>query len=331
MVTPMFAGLLCLILAVQPAQGIEIVNIRAFDNASTNQINEFSTSNVVQLGILMNTKDENIREIKVGKQTARQDPGSQSSWVIDNYILKPGVNKISATATDKDGKTHKKDISIHYLDITVPGAKYYIENIASSNRIKVFNNNLNLEIPKNTYMMWKKAPAPDQSLTFEIIERPAIRPGPQYSYVSDVYLVTARSTQFNLINPGQLTLKYDPQISNLTATNLTVFYSSLPSSPHVSLRLPLARNMGGLVDTGAKTIAVPFAKNGFGYYVVVHAMGDFRDFEAGKTVDLQWSRPYVLTLWAKGIMTPLTAYSNGKPVEPGYFGLASADRRTKPY
>ncbi|MEW5954771.1 MAG: S-layer homology domain-containing protein [Bacillota bacterium] len=320
-----FPGLLWLVLAVPPAQGIEVINIKAFDHQS-GQGAEYITSNVVELGILLNTKSDNVKEVKVGSQTARQALDSDYSWVIDKYVLKPGQNKITAAATDNSGKTHKKDTTVHYLDLAVPGARYYVENIYAAGRLKLFNNTLNVELPKNTYVIWKNAPAPDQSLTFELIRRPSVRPGPQHAYVSNVCKVAAYSNQFTLMNPGRLSLSYDPQISKLAAGNLTVFYSSsLSSSPHISLRTPLARNLGGVVDTGAKTITVPLAESGFGYYVVVHALGDFRDFEAGRAVNLQESRPYVLTLWAKGIMTPLAAYSNGRPVEPGFFGLTTAD------
>ena len=328
MVLLLIPGILLLTLAAPPAQGIEVINIRAFEYKA-GQGTEYITSNVVELGILLDTRSDKVQEVKVGSQLARQDLDSDNSWVIDNYVLKPGQNKITATATDNSGKTHKKDTTIHYLDLAVPGARYYVENTYTASRLKIFNSTLNLELPKNTYIIWKNAPAPDQSLTFELLQRPAVRPGPQHAYASNVYKVAAYSNQFSLMNPGQLTLSYDPQISNLAAGNLTVLYSSLPSSPHINLRPPLARNLGGVVDTGAKTITVPLAANGFGYYVVVHALGDFRDFEAGRIIDLQGYRPYVLTLWAKGIMTPLSTYSNGRPVEPGYFGLTLADGKTE--
>lgn len=102
--------------------------------------------------------------------------------------------------------------------------------------------------------------------------------------------------QDNLVpsNRGTLTLQYDPNIVNAAGNILTVFFNDGSGW----------ENIGGVVDTGRKTITVPFER--FGYYMVMKTRQTFSDI-----VYHPFARNDMETLYAKGIMPNYSGSSFG--------------------
>lgn len=84
---------------------------------------------------------------------------------------------------------------------------------------------------------------------------------------------------------GTITLKYDPNIVNAVNTSLSV-WKNVDSTWY---------NMGGIVNTGSKTITATF--DGFGYYTVVALRYSYDDI-----VSHPYARNELETMLAKGIM-----------------------------
>ncbi|SFJ83842.1 S-layer homology domain-containing protein [Brevibacillus centrosporus] len=84
---------------------------------------------------------------------------------------------------------------------------------------------------------------------------------------------------------GTLTIKYDPSIVNAANNIITVFYNNGDEW----------KNIGGVVNTGKKTIQVPF--KGFGYYMVMKTRESFND-----VIRHEFARDAIETLYSKGIM-----------------------------
>lgn len=93
--------------------------------------------------------------------------------------------------------------------------------------------------------------------------------------------------EYNLIpsKPGTLTLSYNTSIVNSADNSLTIFY-------HDGFEW---ENLGGVVNTGKKTVTVPF--NGFGYYMVMMMRESFED-----VVSHPFARNDMMTLYSKGVM-----------------------------
>jgi len=88
-------------------------------------------------------------------------------------------------------------------------------------------------------------------------------------------------------NRGTITLKYDENIRNEAAKDLSVWYYSIQDNAW--------KNLGGVVNTGNKTITATF--NGFGYYAVMMLRHSFDDVIGHRN-----ARNYMNTMYAKGIM-----------------------------
>jgi len=95
---------------------------------------------------------------------------------------------------------------------------------------------------------------------------------------------------------GELTLKYNDNIRNDAWKYLTVYHFDRyeDSSGVVKWRW---RNIGGVVNTSAKTITVPFER--FGYYQVMYMDQSFDDVTSHS-----WARNNLDTLYSKGYMVP---------------------------
>lgn len=102
--------------------------------------------------------------------------------------------------------------------------------------------------------------------------------------------------QDNLVpsNRGTLTLQYDSNIVDAAGNTLTVFFNDGSGW----------QNIGGVVDTGKKTITVPFER--FGYYMVMKTRQTFSD-----VVYHPYARNDMETLYAKGIMPNYSGSSFG--------------------
>ncbi|MDQ0172389.1 S-layer homology domain-containing protein [Paenibacillus tundrae] len=91
---------------------------------------------------------------------------------------------------------------------------------------------------------------------------------------------------------GSLTLKYDPSIVDEVGSTITVFrYTDVTDQKQW---IPI----GGVVDTKAHTITVPFDE--FGYYKVMKQSRSFQD-----VTNHPWARNMLNALYSKGIMKAL--------------------------
>lgn len=92
-------------------------------------------------------------------------------------------------------------------------------------------------------------------------------------------------------NRGDITLKYDPALRDVSQNLLTVwrFYYDANSNRYKW------ENLGGVVNTGSKTIKAEF--DGFGYYTVMMLRRGYSDI-----TNHGWARDYLETMYTKGIM-----------------------------
>lgn len=255
--------------------------------------------------------------VKVGSTTVA---GSGGDYLLQNYPLKAGTNKVSVSAD-----TYTNTYNITYLDEALPGANYYLSAIPSSGTITSINKTLTLKFPKNNYIV--KNPAnpqvvSDQGLNISVAGSNSV-PGNYHQFASPVYTITPTSADLNnvaehnnaaVFYPGELTLKYDPNISSAAADTLTVIYvpysmwnndNWLGTDDFSDYWNDTWSNrecvvLGGSVNASARTITVPFSKTGFGTYAVFNVSREFSDLGPG--TNFSWSRNYVLPLWAKGVM-----------------------------
>ena len=95
-------------------------------------------------------------------------------------------------------------------------------------------------------------------------------------------------------NRGTITLKYDPNIRNEAAKNLSVWHFDGYDW----------HNLGGVVNTSNKTVTASF--NGFGYYVVMNLRYSFEDI-----IGHRYARNHMNTMFAKGYMNARSSSAFG--------------------
>lgn len=306
------------------------VSIKAvyFDDGSgSKRVSETSLSNIIDITVLTNSR---VDEVKVNGIEAKKKAGE---WDVYNVELKTGKNKIQVTATDtsnKDKKTEKYEIN--YLGGNVPGINYVINDLSSANKnLKMFDGALQLRLPKQNAVVYNGKVAAYQRVKF-LVTAPVIKPSADTNYISNIFTVsTDYSNNCTINGEAELTFEYDPQVSGTDSYLLTVLRLE-PRYISNGFSFPLVQNLGGVVDTNSNTITVKMKNEVFGSYVVVKKIGDFMDFypQGGKKSPVTWSRPYVLALWAKGVMEPLDRYANGEQVKQGYFGLIDNNNAETP-
>lgn len=93
---------------------------------------------------------------------------------------------------------------------------------------------------------------------------------------------------------GKITLKYDPTIVNAATSNISV-WKNVDGTWY---------NMGGVVNTGSKTITATF--DGFGYYTVMSLRYSYDDIVSHKT-----ARTELETILSRGIMSAKDANEFG--------------------
>lgn len=125
----------------------------------------------------------------------------------------------------------------------------------------------------------------------------------------------ARSQQ-DLVVPserGTLTLKYDSSIRTDAWKYLTVYHYDI-FEDYKGVTQFRWKNIGGVIDTGAHTITVPFES--FGYYQVMYMDQSFDDVTGH-----QWARDQLDTLYAKGYMLNKSnaAFEPEDPITRGEF------------
>jgi len=118
---------------------------------------------------------------------------------------------------------------------------------------------------------------------------PAMHPYSNTDNGNDIFYLRSTITNKWLVptNRGTITLKYDPSIRNEAARNLSIWHYTGGAW----------KNLGGVVNTGNKTITASF--DGFGYYAVMTLRYGFEDITGHP-----YARNHLNTMFAKGIMDP---------------------------
>lgn len=122
-----------------------------------------------------------------------------------------------------------------------------------------------------------------------------------------------RDSQFELSQPGELTLSYDPNMVQSSWRYVTVFHYGYNEN-HLGQQLYEWKNIGGVVDPKKNTITVPIQE--LGYYVVMYMDQSFDDI-----IGHPWARNYLDTLYSKGIMRNKDAmrFETNEPITRGEF------------
>lgn len=319
-------GLFFLLLpGAAPVHALDIYWRPAGDNTSTYSQRPHSTTNKVDLQVRV----EDAKEVKINNEEAiRIGGGSSELWLLRDYFLKPGNNTISVKVEkyrfdhqDKKKKTETGNLQITVINDPLPNSERHFESIGK--KIAAFNNAVSLSLPKDTTIyddnkniVW------DQSVTIKSSE-PGFSLFPDYIPVSPLYSIETRLSSYSLSNAGELTLGFDADAGIANHDLITVLYA--PSLFQVPSLQPSMLQRTSSYKTTSDQITIPFSSTGFGHYIVVRITKDFKDFYLKKAggLDLEWAYPYVLGLWARGIMDPLATYPDGTPVPEGYFGLTN--------
>lgn len=223
--------------------------------------------------------------VKVNAYSLKKSSVTDSVYSIDDFPLKPGLNKLTVQATGSG--TAKKLLNINYIASFAQGTEY-ISELPATGTISVFEKSVNLKFSKNSFIMDdKKKIISNQKLIFDVMKdlEPDEYPSKFYVPVSNIVRIRADdSPEADAISsPGTITIKFQDTVPDFTAETITVMYRSGSGW----------KNIGALVDAKNKTATAPF--QGFGRYGVFNASRYFDDYD-------NWAKPYAEPLWAKGVM-----------------------------
>jgi len=269
--------------------------------------------------------------VYVNSKKAKSVAGEVYRWEIA-YSLASGKNDIKIVGEGAGGSA-TFEFAVMYVTTPVPGLSYSVPSLPASGKIEAFNKSLILTCPKNNVLvesdgdLWGDAPGENLSIAF-VVYSPAGKPSfatlasPNIPFVIEIMADAGAY----LLQPGQLTLSYDPSVSSSVADQLAIWYSpdnDWGDSDNLIL--------GGYVNTSKHTVTVPFqfSGSGIGYHAVFLAQREFQEFTGTDGAGVAWSYSCVMPLWAKGIVetndqgpTPETRNIT-KTVLNGYFGLVN--------
>ncbi|WP_027718844.1 S-layer homology domain-containing protein [Desulfovirgula thermocuniculi] len=237
------------------------------------------------------------------------------------YLLKAGKNSITITASAGKAKDSYR-FSVNYQALPLKDAKYIVPQLPTGGKIEAFNRALALKYPKNTILLDPQGkPAVNITITFTVYGDPDEAP-PDFTPAGPVFCLST-SQEVYLSQQGQLSLAFDPGINAAVADQLTVWYSpDLDWDDNDNL------NLGGLTDARSKTVTIPFQfRDKEGYYAVFLGQKVFKELSDSKFSKL---RSPLLTLWAKGIVEPVTVGNSTNTHKKGYFGLVNDSNTEKP-
>ncbi|SMB93893.1 S-layer homology domain-containing protein [Thermanaeromonas toyohensis ToBE] len=245
--------------------------------------------------------------VLINNKQATSVVGKAYTWEY-GFSLLPGRNDISVVAQSASG-TASFNFSLMYVTTPVPGLTYEVPSLPPSGRIEAFNRAVTLSYPRDNLLvdgngqLWGDAPGEDTKITFEIVSASS-RPDNYHLLVSPgiPYLLKISVAQgVYLMQPGELTLPYDPQVSPAAADGLAIWFSPDQNFADTNNYI-----LGGYVDISKHTVTAPFQFSGAGtgYYGVFLAQRSFGEF-SDPALDVAWSYPCVMPLWAKGVAEPL--------------------------
>lgn len=195
------------------------------------------------------------------------------------------------------------------------------KEVTSGTKISVFNQMLELSYPRNSVLIDVYDAgklAGDQTVTITVYLPQGGSPNTKfYTLVSNIYKISVVDSAYRLVEPGQITISYNPGVSSTVADQLSIWYNpGLEQDGRWKEEGSI--NLGGITNASRKTVTAPFQFNGKeGYYAVFLGQRMFSEFSGGENLGVAWSHPHVLPLWAKGIVEPLPFTSPDQTV----FGL----------
>uniref|UniRef100_UPI003BADB24C S-layer homology domain-containing protein n=1 Tax=Tepidibacillus infernus TaxID=1806172 RepID=UPI003BADB24C len=266
-------------------------------------------------------------QVIIDKTEAVAEPisDSEAKQFKADVFLKNGKNKITYTVV-RNGNSSKYQFEIYYAATPKEGARYK-EVFTGKGKMDVFDKKVLLEFPKNTWLIEKGSSSivdykADEYLDFSIVNRKTgqriIWDGDEYTfedfngiwdrymkyyilppdntgYAGQLYWIEANGDLTNVDaglvpnNQGEITIQFDQSIRD-DAQNLLAIYHFDPEKREWV-------NLGGVVNTKAKTVTAPI--NEFGYYTVMAKRGSFNDI-----VKHPWAANYLQTMYSKGLMIP---------------------------
>lgn len=269
------------------------------------ELNWISRSNAVSITMQVYSDAWDSGTFKVGSVT--EDVyryGTTENYAdirVPRYDLRPGENRISLRARGYSSET----LTITYQDLPEPSGQYLGE--MKNGKLDAFQKAVTLDFPRTVYLYVYnnnyREPVTDQGLRLEVLRVPEQpdssvqsglkRPDEAHAYASPVFYVTGLDNSAAFSESGTITLAFAPQVSTLAADTISIGYKPDLNSDWTWI--------GGVTDARKHTITAPF--KGMGYYAVFNATRGFAEFDmAGVGETVRWSRQYVETLWAKGIM-----------------------------
>ncbi|WP_198299752.1 S-layer homology domain-containing protein [Tumebacillus avium] len=291
---------------------------------------------------------EGADSVLIGKVAMQKEADDIFRYELRN--MKAGINKVKFTVMRGTQKLDG-EFEVNYAASNTIGGQFKT-TIPKAGSVKVFNSDLILSLPKNTFLRQvNNTPGQDartvdlfdsQNILFGIADRTDGRTLKKYNddgdirdispmdiaadllsvpshfgYASKLFWVDAG--YFDAVTPsqwstvhgqhpynvgyefytrtankwmepsqrGNITLKYNEDIRNVTAPKLSIwrFYNNT------------WKNLGGVVDTGKKTVTASF--DGFGYYAVFYDAYSFND-----VIGHSYARNHLETMFAKGVMLP---------------------------
>ncbi|SFM03747.1 S-layer homology domain-containing protein [Paenibacillus sp. 1_12] len=233
--------------------------------------------------------------------------GNALRRVVDGKI-EPQVNLLFGIADPKNGNT---DLVNDYNQVVGTEIDYRTANTSAEPKTKIQQSTIQIVAPLLTQFAngfgshftqisdyyWISAGLGEKGKVGETAYKPATGGLPPYSAEAVDYMYTRYDTS-RLVAPsdrGTLTLKYNADVVDQAAPEVTVYYLGNDG---------IWKNLGGEVNVKASTITVPF--DNFGYYVVGKLKYGYEDIS-----NHQWARNILQSLLAKGYMAALRSNEFG--------------------
>ncbi|WXJ86733.1 hypothetical protein MHOCP_07490 [Moorella humiferrea] len=216
-----------------------------------------------------------------------------------NLSLATGLNNVGVIAQAADKSTDTVAFQIMYTTTPVPGLTYEVPSLPATGKIEAFNKTVSLTYPKGNVFIDASGRITDCPIAFTVCDPPGDLPDSYHYLVSQVIKISVSQGVY-LLQPGQLTLSFNENVSSSVSNQLAIWYS-----PDNVWNDNDNYILGGRTDASKKTITAPFqfSGNSEGYYAVFLADRVFADFTDQS--EAAWAYSSVMPMWAKGLAEPL--------------------------
>ncbi|APC07867.1 S-layer homology domain-containing protein [Neomoorella thermoacetica] len=294
------ATLMTVVLFAQPALAAPNLVVSIGGNTVNTNDAKLVSSKTVTLSVYDSNGEAQSVNITVNskKVAAKSVTGQVYNWQA-NLSLNTGVNNVTVSANGLNNSTYTVNFQIMYVTTPVPGLTYDVSSLPASGKIEAFNRTVTLTYPRGDVLVDGSGQITNSSVAFTVYDPPTTRPDNYHFLASQVIQISVPQAVY-LLQPGQLTLSYDPNISAALADQLAIWYS-----PDNVWNDNDNYILGGRTDARNHTVTAPFQFNGTteGYYAVFLADRVFKDFTSQS--DAAWAYSSVMPMWAKGLVEPL--------------------------